>query len=152
MTEVNLTLSNASATLIAAPYTDYTLFLVIFVVSIVLLVLSRCVNTNDIVGRMITGVMSFILSAAALWGSLSVAALYYVSSAAMVENVTGNVTTTSATSVSVIPVIQSLSANWITLIIAIFSIISLVNILDLIITTIQNIRKEKKDENRFNGY
>lgn len=148
ITDLNAT--NGSYVLQYVPYTDFNLWIVILISSILFLVFSRYINYHDDVGKIICAVIAMILSFAASFGSLSVAHLSFATSAiSKIENSSLINSTTIIEYNYVYPVKEVITANWLTIACVIFSIIAVINMADMVITTIQNIRRDKVDDNRF---
>lgn len=148
ITDLNAT--NASYVLQYTPYTDFNLWIIILISSILFLVFSRYISYRDDVGKIICAIIAMILSFAASYGSLSVAHLSFATTA--VSKIENSSLINSSTIIEynyVYPVKEVITANWLTIACIIFSIIAIINLIDMIVTTIQNIRRDKVDENKF---
>lgn len=142
-----LNASNSSMVFTYGSYTDFNIWVLLFICGILFMIFSRVVS-KDVFGRIICGVVSIIFLLTAMWSSLSLAHLgYAVGATSEMINQTNGTTylLTETTKYNYIyPSQQVIGAGWITIICAIFLIISIINLVDIILLIIDNIKSEER--------
>lgn len=140
--------TNASFVLKYGNYTDFNLWIFIFIIMILLVIASRYINQRDDVGRLLVATLAVIFGLAAVFGSLGVAHFDYTQGATLVSN---NSTINETISYSYIyPVMQSINSPWLTGISIVMLIFSFLNALDIFIIMIErpNVDDMKKKGGR----
>ena len=127
--------TNASFVLRYGNYTDFNLWIFIFIIMIGLIIARRYINSRDDVGRLLVATLAVIFAAAAVFGSLGVAHFDYTQGATLVSN---NSSINETISYSYIyPIQQVIASPWITGIAIVMLIFSFLNALDIFIVMLE---------------
>jgi len=140
--------TNASFILRYGNYTDFNLWIFVFVIMIGLIIASRYINSRDDIGRLLIATLAVIFAVAAVFGSLGVARFDYTQGATLVSN---NSTINETISYSYIyPIQQIIASPWITGIAIVLLIFAFLNALDIFIVMLErpNVDDVKKKGGR----
>jgi hypothetical protein len=136
-----LNATNSSLVFTYNPYTDFNIWISLFIFSIVFLIVSRLVSRDEF-GKFLCAVMALLFAVAAAWSSLSLAHVGYTTGATT-ENISYyNNVTESTTYHFIYPSQQVIASNWITLACVILCIINILNIIDIILLLIDAAKRE----------
>lgn len=140
--------TNASFILRYGNYTDFNLWIFVFIIMIGLIIASRYINSRDDIGRLLIATLAVIFAVAAVFGSLGVARFDYTQGATLVSN---NSTINETISYSYIyPIQQIIASPWITGIAIVLLIFAFLNALDIFIVMLErpNVDDVKKKGGR----
>jgi hypothetical protein len=124
----NLNATNSSFLVSAGNYVDFNIWLLLFGTAIALLVVSRFFK-KDYTSSLMVGILSFLLSVAALWSSLSVAR---IDSAASASVVVGN-----TTQQYLFPAITPLNSLPLTIVCVIVTVLCALSLIDTFLVLVQ---------------
>jgi hypothetical protein len=127
---------NSSMIVSSGSFVDFNLWLVLFGSAIILMIVSRVFK--DEIGKLMTGILSFLLALASTWTSLSVAKVEFVSS---ITNQT----------VTYTPAIQPMSSVYLTLLCVIITILCVLNLIDILSTFLNPPQPRERDRIKING-
>jgi hypothetical protein len=129
-----LNATNASFVMQYGKYTDFNLWLIIVVLSILLILASRVLSQRDDVGRLLVATLAVIFALVTVWGSLSVSYLNYTAGA----TITGNDTTNHSIIYNyVYPTQQVIASPWLTGVCIVLLIFSFLNAVDIFLVMMQ---------------
>lgn len=131
----NLSLINGTIATTSGNYTDVWIFSIVFIFAIVLLLISRLMSDNgNLTGKFLISVLSFLLSVASAWGSLSLA---YITATGDSQWINGTNYT-----YHVYSVVQTINNPWITIMCVLIVIFAFLAALDTGIVIIQGSKPE----------
>ena len=132
--------SNASFIFQYGKYTDFNLWIIIVLLSIILLIVSRYLPAKDDVGKFLISVLSIVFAFAAIWGSLGIAYFDYTPGVTVVDNQSIN---ESINYHYVYPVEKVVTSPWITGLCIVLFVLSILNAADIILTMLQRPSEEE---------
>jgi hypothetical protein len=143
----SLNATNASFVLKYGSATDFSLWIMILAIIIILILASRFLPSKDDVGRFLIAVLSVIFAVAAVWGSLGLAHFDYTQGASTVDN--SSDLNQTVTYNYIYPVQQSISSPWLTGICIVVLVFTFLNALDILLIMLQ--RPDANDLQRKKG-
>lgn len=130
-----LNATNNSFVLQYKGYTDFNIWVMMFVAIIILLIASRYLSQRDDIGKLIVATLAVIFCLAATWGSLGIAHFDYANGATLIDN--ASTINQSITYNYIYPTMQVVSSPAITAVCVILLIISILNVIDIFLVMMQ---------------
>lgn len=146
MSSIPLTLINSSNSSFILPigkYTDFNIWIIIFIFAMIFIIGSRFLSSREESGRLIIAVIGLVLMIVTLYGSLGLAHVSYATGATIAV-------TNTTDQVYVYPVITPLAAPWLTAVCVVLLILAFLNALDIFLALMQKpeVTDMKKKEGR----